>query len=113
MEKWVSPSVRLGDTVNLASRLEGANRIYNSRLLVSEATDLGADAKVEVREIDRVVVAGQSTPEAVLEVMGRKGRFQQRRPYFGPGIQRGWPPVGRGLGMRPDLASGGARCGAR
>ena len=28
----------MGDTVNLASRLEAANKVYNSRLLVSEAT---------------------------------------------------------------------------
>src|SRR5262249_45722540 len=43
----------MGDTVNLASRLEGANKVYDNRLLVSEATASAADLDVEVREIDR------------------------------------------------------------
>ena len=63
----------MGDTVNLASRLEGANKVYDSRLLVSEATASAAALDVEVREIDRIVVVGQTTPQAVFEVMGRKG----------------------------------------
>ena len=63
----------MGDTVNLASRLEGANKVYNSRLLVSEATASAAALDVDVREIDRIVVSGQTTPQAVFEVMGRKG----------------------------------------
>jgi adenylate cyclase len=63
----------MGDTVNLASRLEGANKVYNSRLLVSEATASAAALDVEVREIDWIVVRGQTTPQAVFEVMGRKG----------------------------------------
>jgi adenylate cyclase len=63
----------MGDTVNLASRLEAANKVYNSRLLVSEATASAAALDVDVREIDRIVVSGQTTPQAVFEVMGRKG----------------------------------------
>ena len=63
----------MGDTVNLASRLEGANKVYDSRLLVSEATASAAALDVEVREIDRIVVVGQTTPQAMFEVMGRKG----------------------------------------
>ena len=63
----------IGDTVNLASRLEGANKLYDSRLLVSEATAKAAGAAVEVREIDRIVVVGQSTAQAVFELIGRQG----------------------------------------
>ena len=63
----------MGDTVNLASRLEGANKVYNSRLLVSEATASAAALDVEVREIDWIVVSGQTTPQAVFEIMGRQG----------------------------------------
>jgi class 3 adenylate cyclase len=36
----------MGDTVNLASRLEGANKLYDTRLLVSEATASAADLDV-------------------------------------------------------------------
>jgi adenylate cyclase len=58
----------MGDVVNLASRLEGANKLYGTRSLISERTMTGTGAAIEVREIDRVVVAGQTRPEAVFEV---------------------------------------------
>jgi adenylate cyclase len=65
----------MGDTVNLASRLEGANKEYGGHILVSEATVTGAAAAVEAREIDRVVAVGQSQPQAIFEIMGRKGEL--------------------------------------
>ena len=65
----------MGDTVNLASRLEGANKVYGGRILVSEATIAGAGASIEAREIDRVVILGQTQPQAVFEIMGRKGEL--------------------------------------
>lgn len=64
----------MGDTVNLASRLEGLNKLYNTHLLVSEATVAAAD-DVEVREIDRVMVFGQTTPQGIFEIMARKGEL--------------------------------------
>lgn len=63
----------MGDSVNLASRLEGANKAYGSRCLISEATMMAAGDAIETREIDRIVVVGQIHPEAVFEVMGGKG----------------------------------------
>jgi class 3 adenylate cyclase len=65
----------MGDTVNLASRLEGANKEYGGRILVSEATIAGASDAVETREIDRVAVLGQNRPQAVFEIMARKGEL--------------------------------------
>jgi adenylate cyclase len=65
----------MGDTVNLASRLEGANKEYGGHILVSEATMVGASAAVEGREIDRVVTLGQTQSQAVFEIMGRKGEL--------------------------------------
>ena len=61
----------MGDTVKLASRLEGANKEYGGRILVSEATIADASDAVEAREIDRVAVLGQNGPQAVFEIMGR------------------------------------------
>ncbi len=63
----------MGDTVNLASRLESANKLYGTRCLVSQATIAAADQAVEAREIDRLVVAGQTRPQIVFEIMGRGG----------------------------------------
>jgi class 3 adenylate cyclase len=65
----------MGDTVNLASRLEGANKIYGTRSLVSESTILAAGDTIEAREIDRLVVAGQTHLQGVYEIMGRKGEL--------------------------------------
>ncbi len=80
----------MGDTVNLASRLEGANKVYGSRILVSEATVAGADDAIEAREIDRVVLLGQTEPQAVFEIMGRKGELTpaqvELRTHFSEGL---------------------------
>ena len=61
----------MGDAVNLASRLEGANKIYGSHCLVSAPTIAAAGDEIGFREIDRLVVVGQSQPETVFEIMGR------------------------------------------
>ena len=63
----------MGDVVNLASRLEGANKVYGTRNLVSERTIAAAGTSFEVREIDRIVVAGQTRFEVVFEIVGNKG----------------------------------------
>ena len=95
----------MGDTVNLASRLEGANKVYNSRLLVSEATASAAAVDVEVREIDRIVVGGQTTPQAMFEVMGRKGALT-------PAQRAATRPPRRRLARsnRADSLSSASRC---
>ena len=60
----------MGDVVNLASRLEGANKLYGTRNLVSEKTIAATDAVFEVREIDRVIVAGHTHSEVIFEILG-------------------------------------------
>jgi adenylate cyclase len=65
----------MGDVVNLASRLEGVNKTYGTRNLVSERTIAAAGAALEVREIDRVVVAGHTHSEIIFEILGRKGEL--------------------------------------
>jgi len=69
----------MGDTVNLAARLETANKVYGSRCLISEATATLCAADFELREIDRVVVIGQSQPQTVYEVMGRKDALSSQQ----------------------------------
>ena len=63
----------MGDVVNLASRLESANKAYGTRNLISERTIAAAGTAVEVREIDRIVVAGHTHSEIVFEILGREG----------------------------------------
>lgn len=69
----------MGDPVNTASRLEMLNKVYGSRSLVSAATVAAAGPAVEVREIDRVVVSGQTTPQVIFEIMGRAGELDDRQ----------------------------------
>ncbi len=60
----------LGDTVNLASRLEAVNKVYGTRVLLSEACrHLVADHFL-VRELDLVQVYGRQQPVAIYELLG-------------------------------------------
>ena len=69
----------MGDAVNLASRLENANKIYGSHSLASEAAIMAAGDAVESREVDRLVVVGQTHPEAVFEIIGRAGELTEKQ----------------------------------
>ncbi|SCB54273.1 adenylate cyclase [Bradyrhizobium shewense] len=63
----------MGDAVNLASRLEAVNKVYGTRILISQATADAIGARLELREIDHLAVAGQSAPQPIFEVMARAG----------------------------------------
>ena len=80
----------MGDTVNLASRLEGVNKAYGCRCLISETTAVACGEAVELREIDTLVVVGQSRPQTVFEIMGRKGELEPNqlvlRTHYAEGL---------------------------
>jgi adenylate cyclase len=63
----------IGDTVNLASRLEGANKAYETSILVDEGTFQLAQNDVEGREIDFLTVVGKVEPVRVYEIMAPAG----------------------------------------
>jgi len=79
----------MGDVVNLASRLEGANKAYGTRNLVSESAIASAGAAVEFREIDRVVVAGHTHSEVIFEILGRKGELTPQQLSLRESYQEG------------------------
>jgi class 3 adenylate cyclase len=69
----------IGDAVNLASRLEGANKTYGTRALVNETTNHFAADLIETREIDQVLVVGKTEAQRVFELLGRKGEVADER----------------------------------
>src|SRR5262249_60176443 len=68
----------MGDTVNLASRLEGANKTYGCRCLGAEATAKMCAGEFEFREIDRLVVGGQGQPQTGVGILGKEGEATPR-----------------------------------
>jgi adenylate cyclase len=63
----------VGDTVNLASRLESLNKAYGTRVLVCETTWAGAQTDFEGREVDQIRVVGKDNPVRCYEILGRRG----------------------------------------
>jgi len=55
----------IGDTVNLAARLEGANKAYDTPILVSERTRQQVQHEIPLRQVDRVRVKGKEHPVTV------------------------------------------------
>jgi adenylate cyclase len=62
-----------GDSVNLAARLEGANKEYGTLTLISESTYGQARDYIEAREIDYIRVIGRSNPTRIYELLGKRG----------------------------------------
>jgi hypothetical protein len=79
----------IGDTVNLASRLESANKLYGTLALVGEATALLAAESVELREIDAVLVVGSKAPQRIFEIMGPKDGLGAERLALREAFARG------------------------
>ncbi len=58
----------MGSTVNLASRLEGANKVYGTSIMVQEETYRSARDRFVFRELDTIRVVGQQKPVTVYEL---------------------------------------------
>ncbi|WP_223641691.1 CHASE2 domain-containing protein [Corallococcus sp. EGB] len=65
----------IGDGMNLAARLEGANKAYGSVIMIGPRTYELAKEHIEVRELDRVRVAGKTEAVTVYELLALKGQL--------------------------------------
>jgi hypothetical protein len=59
----------IGDTVNLAARLEGANKAYGTKTLVTDAVYDKVKDEYLCREVDKLTVKGKKLPVSVYEVV--------------------------------------------
>ena len=64
----------MGDSVNLASRLEALNKVYGTYILASAELRDAAGPTFEWRRLDRVAVVGRNDPTDVYELIGEQGR---------------------------------------
>ncbi|MFZ5586687.1 MAG: CHASE2 domain-containing protein [Thermodesulfobacteriota bacterium] len=77
----------LGDAANLASRLEGANKVLGTYMMASEATWRQVSDQVAGRELGRLRVVGRKEPVKVFEPLGMAGQYDLTP----------WEPFVRGL----------------
>ena len=59
----------MGDSVNLASRLEGANKFYGTTAMISENTYVAVKDYVDTRKLDIIRVVGKTEPIAIYELL--------------------------------------------
>src|SRR6201747_1540484 len=74
----------LGDSVNLASRLEGQAKEYGFSIIVGSKTAMAAKEKFAILELDFIMVKDKKEPEVIYAIAGREdtaqsGRFQRLR----------------------------------
>lgn len=79
----------IGDTVNLASRLEGANKFFGSEVLVNSECYAAAKDSLEGRELGSITVVGRAQPVRVFEIISEKGKLPAKWTEALPNYARG------------------------
>jgi len=69
----------LGDSVNLASRLEGQTKEYGFPIIVGSRTALAAKDQFAILELDFIMVKGKKEPEVIYAILGREDVAQSER----------------------------------
>ena len=78
----------LGDAANLASRIEGINRLYGTEILVEESVTQQAGKQFAWRYVDRVTVKGKSEAVRIYELLGLKDEVPAERLQFAEDYER-------------------------
>jgi len=77
----------MGDSVNLGSRLEGLNKVYGTRIIVSETTWQWVKEEILGRELDAVRVKGKATPVRIYELIASHGQATAEQRALGQDFQ--------------------------
>lgn len=67
----------MGDSVNLAARLEGVNKLYSTYTVISDSTYNEVQQSMFVRELDTIRVVGKEKPVIIYELIATKGHIPQ------------------------------------
>lgn len=80
----------MGDSVNLASRLEGANKVFGTVILASEATMAATGAAFVWREVDAIRMKGRLEPICAYEPLAQAGHMSaeqtERLSWYAEGL---------------------------
>lgn len=79
----------IGDTVNLAARLEGANKTYGTKSLITEAVYEQVKDVFLCREIDLMTVKGKRVPVRIYELLQQKADAPVRVRHVKEGFEAG------------------------
>lgn len=74
----------IGETTNVASRLESMNTYLGTDILISESTRRELDGEIVLRELGQFIVAGTTRPLGVYEVLGLAAEIQPPPPWLPP-----------------------------
>jgi adenylate cyclase len=80
----------LGDKVNLASRLEGLNKVYGTRVLVDFATQQACRDGYVWRHLDRIIVAGKTQATDIFEMLGKTGEVPSAKQAAARRYETAW-----------------------
>jgi adenylate cyclase len=103
----------IGDDVNLASRLEGANKAYGTSILISESTRTAVGEAVLAREVDLLRVKGKQRPVRVYELMALTAEATDVQRGSAGGRRRKRPSRRSGRMSRTTVRRGCTSTGAR
>ena len=91
----------IGDAVNMASRLESANKGYGSNIIIGEETRRLAGDRIVVRELDRLAVYGRAGGLQIYELLGMAGECDDA-PRLGAALRSGPRRLARARFCRRD-----------
>jgi class 3 adenylate cyclase/CHASE2 domain-containing sensor protein len=92
----------IGDTVNLASRLEGANKAFGSYIMICHNVFNETRSHIEARYLGKVRVVGKNISVGIYELLGRAGQLDEPTAQYRDMFQQG---VGDFQNARFDAAA--------